>query len=163
MRAYLDNSVVSAIVKDDMPAESAALMQLLQASDAGKLEVVTSEVTRREIELLEGQHRRNVEVVYRLLKRVRFIEAQELVGSHSMGGTWGFLAWGQIENEPVWAALLQMGLDRTDAHHLMVAIRSECEVFLTCDERTILNRRGQIEAQFPIRVMRPSDLVREFS
>ncbi len=161
MKAYLDTSVVSAIGKDDMPAESAALMQLLEASDAGKLKLMTSEVTRREIELLEGQHRRNVEVVYRLLKKVRFIEAQELVGFRSQWRPQGGFAWPLIDDEPVWAKLLQMGLDRTDAHHLMVAIRAGCEVFLTCDE-DFLRRRAEIEREFHIRVKKPSELAREF-
>jgi len=161
MKAYLDNSVVSAIAKDDMPAESGALMELLEASDAGKLELVTSEVTRKEIEQLEGQHRRNVEVVYRLLKKVRFIEAQELLGFHSQWGPHGGFAWPLIEDEPVWAKLLQMGLDRTDAHHLMLAIHAGCHVFLTCDE-DFLSRRAEMEREFGIRVMRPSELVREF-
>jgi hypothetical protein len=39
---------------------------------------------------------------------------------------------------------------------------SECAVFVTCDEATILRYRAQVEAEFPIRlVLQPSELVRE--
>jgi hypothetical protein len=38
---------------------------------------------------------------------------------------------------------------------------SECAVFVTCDEATILRYRAQVEAEFPIRLVLPSELVRE--
>jgi hypothetical protein len=65
-----------------------------------------------------------------------------------------------MEDDRISATLRGIGLDRTDAHHLMVAIRAECDVFLTLDKRTILNRRTEVEAQFPIRLMDPEDFAR---
>jgi len=38
------------------------------------------------------------------------------------------------------------------------AIRDKCDVFLTCDEATILNRAGNRVAFAPIQLMKPSDL-----
>ena len=44
MKAYLDNNIISAIDKNDMPTESDALEKLLLLSDTGEIELVTSEV-----------------------------------------------------------------------------------------------------------------------
>jgi hypothetical protein len=60
-----------------------------------------------------------------------------------------------MEDDHISATLRGIGLDRTDAHHLMVAVRAECDVFLTLDKRTILNRRTEVEVQFPVRLMDP--------
>ena len=49
VKAYLDSNVVSAIAKDDTPAESEALDRLLAASDVGAIDLVTSELTFDEI------------------------------------------------------------------------------------------------------------------
>jgi hypothetical protein len=54
VKAYLDNNIVSAIAKDDLPAESEALDRLLKAMDEGKVQLVTSELTLQEIEKYQG-------------------------------------------------------------------------------------------------------------
>ena len=60
--------------------------------------------------------------------------------------------------------LRQIGLDRTDAHHLMLAIRAECDIFLTCDKKTILNQRCEIESKFPsIKPKTPLELVAQIT
>jgi predicted nucleic acid-binding protein len=61
--------------------------------------------------------------------------------------------------------LRDIGLDEKDAHHVMLAIESQCDWFVTCDEATILNRnagavKAAIETEFPpIKLMLPSALV----
>lgn len=57
MKAYLDNNVVSAIAKDDTPAESGALDRLLVAHEQGNVELVTSELTLDEIKAYRGPRR----------------------------------------------------------------------------------------------------------
>jgi len=39
----------------------------------------------------------------------------------------------------------------------MLAIKRECAAFVTCDEGSTLKSRGQIEAEFPIRLMLSSE------
>jgi len=53
-----------------------------------------------------------------------------------------------------------MKLDRTDAHHLMLAIRAGCDRFITYDNG-ILSRSSEIERAFSIKVVRPSELLAE--
>ena len=63
-----------------------------------------------------------------------------------------------VSDHPISKKLWKTGLDRKDAHHLMLVIVSACDVFLTCDHG-ILNRASEIEAEFTIRVMKPSEFV----
>jgi hypothetical protein len=41
----------------------------------------------------------------------------------------------------------------------MLAIKRECAAFVTCHEATILKYRAQVEAEFPIRLMLPSEFI----
>ena len=80
MKAYLDNNVVSAIANDDTPTESEALGRLLEAYEQGKVELVTSELTLKEIEDYQDQLLRpEVERVFRLLGKVPIIRWDELL------------------------------------------------------------------------------------
>ena len=157
MKAYLDTDIVSAIAKDDYPKESAALDLLLASAEAGKVAIVASELTRKEIERYQGQQSKSIQRVYSLLGKVTFVEDHTVLGFHTdpyFGDSSPL-----VEDDRISSTLRQMGLERTDAHHLMLAIRANCEVFLTCDEKTILSKRAPIEARFPIKLMKPSELV----
>ena len=57
MKAYLDNNVVSSIVKDDNKSQSSALTRLLEAGEQQTIELVTSEVTLEEIKRTPEQFR----------------------------------------------------------------------------------------------------------
>jgi hypothetical protein len=63
MKIYLDNSVVSAIGRDDTPTESDSILTLLKSSDTGTVELCTSEITAREIEKYKSDQKRFVETV----------------------------------------------------------------------------------------------------
>jgi len=155
MKVYLDTNVVSAIAREDFPEdEMRALKQLLELSNTGNLELRTSEVARREIESYKGEDKRTVEIVYLLLQKVPIIEDHKVLGYHS--------TYPLVEDHPISAALRQMRLERADAHHLMVAIRAQCEVFLTRDEG-ILRRHAEIKARFRIRPLTPATLARTLS
>jgi hypothetical protein len=78
MKAYLDNNVVSSIVRDDAPAESTAIDRLLLAYDQGRIELVTSELTMKEIEGCPQQYRPPLERVFRLLRKVPIVRWDEL-------------------------------------------------------------------------------------
>ena len=76
--------------------------------------------------------------------------------------TMGFITHPLIEDDAIARSLREIGLDRLDAHHVMLAIRRECAVFTTCDEKSILKYRTQVEAAFPIRLMLPSEFIQRF-
>jgi hypothetical protein len=102
----------------------------------------------------------NLDVVVLLVKGVPFAEDHKLIGINSHWDRHGGFSSPVIQVDPISTALRIIGLDQMDAHHLMLAIRSQCDLFLTLDKRTILNRRTKIEEQFPIRLMDPEEFAR---
>ena len=158
MKAYLDNNVVSAIAKDDTPTESAALDRLLEAREAGKVELVTSELTLDEIKRYSGPARRPVERIFRLLEKVPVVRWDELVGIHSYGDSWTWINSPVIQNNPLYDSLLQIGVESIDAQHVFVSAKQACAVFLTCDGG-MLARADGIQELCGVAVQRPSVLV----
>jgi predicted nucleic acid-binding protein len=66
-----------------------------------------------------------------------------------------------VPNSMVFDRLKEIGLKTSDAKILTVAIHNNCDVFLTRDFRTILRLRKEIEASFPIKLRKPSELLEE--
>ena len=151
MNAYLDTDIVSAIVKDNNPDESAAIDRALRAFNDDDLSLVTSDVTRKEIDHYKGSSKVGVERSFRLLRRVPYVDTHTLLGIHNPGDsrTW--------TNSPAVRRLRDLGIGPTDALHLMVAIKAQCDIFLTCD-RAVLHRSREIQADFKIEPMKPSAL-----
>src|SRR5437773_1022035 len=90
MKAYLDTNVVSAIARDDIPQESGALEKLLRASEQNSVELLTSRITEEEIARYSGAGRRVLDRIYRLMRKVAYVETSTLLGIHSYGDryTW---------------------------------------------------------------------------
>jgi predicted nucleic acid-binding protein len=163
MKAYLDNDIVSAIAKSDFPpAEMTILRKLLTLSDAHRLELVTSSVTGQEIARYKGPQKSGLEQVYASLAKVSLIDDHNVLGFQSSWNRFGGESYPLVEDDATSSALRNMRLDRTDAHHLMVAIRAECPHFITYDKK-ILNRSSEIQNAFSIKVMRPSELLAELN
>jgi len=156
--AYLDNNIVSAIAKNDERAESDALDRLLEAKDEGKVRLVTSELTLREIKGYQGRMRPQLVRTFRLLEKVEIVRWDKLVGMHSYGDHRTWITTPLIDNEPDYSALLALGLKTVDAQHVFVAAKQACDAFLTCDGG-ILHRAGDIEKQFGVLVQEPSVFV----
>jgi predicted nucleic acid-binding protein len=159
VKAYLDNNVVSAIVKDDILSQSDALSRLLEAGDQGKVQLVTSEITLEEIKRVPSKHRRPLERTFRLLEKIPVVRFEELIFITNDGNGNN---WPMIQNDPLYENLLSLGLESTDSKHLLVATKQSCEVFLTCDNtpRTgILRRAGQIKTLCGVVVQRPTEFV----
>ena len=158
MKAYLDNNIVSAIAKDDTAAESDALDRLLVAQDAGKVELVTSELTLDEIKRYSGPARRQVERTFRLLEKVPIVRWDELLGIHSYGDSGTWINSPLISNNPLYESLLRLGMTTIDAQHVFVSAKQACIAFLTCDGG-VLSRADGIRELCGVAVQRPSLLV----
>jgi hypothetical protein len=102
--------------------------------------------------------RRLVERSYRLLARAQIIRWYELAGMHSYGDRHGWISTPIIQNDPVYAALLALGLEVVDAQHVFAAVKQKCNVFLTCD-RDIRDCAAAIKDRFELIVQKPSDFV----
>jgi hypothetical protein len=157
VKPYLDTNLVSAIVRQDHPLEAEALAEIVRRGAAGELNLVTSKVTGEEIDRCTGPHAPAIQSLYDSMKKLPYVEYEIHVGFDSywddeMGG------WSNplYDVDPSWSSLRAAGLDETDAHHIMLALKGSCHCFLTCDVRTILKRRKTIEAEHNIRLLKPS-------
>lgn len=171
MKVYLDNDVVSdqgrklspgefAALNKPLKVELAALNKLLEIEKTGKIVLVTSEVTRREIERA-GSSKSKIVRVYELLSKVLLVEAHNHAGEASYWDEHGGWSNPIFQDDSLWLRLLELGLHDIDAHHLTVAIYAGCDIFLTRDRKTILNRKSEVEAEFPIRLRCPSEFLAE--
>ncbi len=67
-------------------AESDAIDRLLAAQDAGRIDLVTSELTLEEIKRYPGPARKGVERTFRLLEKVAVVRCDELLARISHDG-----------------------------------------------------------------------------
>ena len=165
-RIYIDNDVVSGFRRRDLkPEELSAIDTLTALAVTGSISLFVSAVHDREAAPLPEQYRQEQQKILATFPAVEFAEDHRLLGFNMVysgpGGTGGFITHPLIEDDTVARRLREIGLDRPDAHHVMLAIRRQCAVFVTCDERTILNHRGAVEVVFPIHLMLPSELLRD--
>jgi predicted nucleic acid-binding protein len=160
MKVYLDNTVVSAIAKDDTPTESDALDRLLAAYYQGKVDLVTSELTSQEIARYAGPKRTRLEQTFQRLQLVPVVQWDELLGIHVYADQWTCINSPMIERNPLYDSLLSLKLDRKqiDAQHVFVAAKQGCDFFLTSDGR-VLKRAGAVRQLCGVTVWKPSDFV----
>jgi predicted nucleic acid-binding protein len=153
---YLDNSVVSARGKSEASADLIAVEAIYKRHEQQQLQLVTSDMTHREISQLRGSNRAPVEAVYALLEKVPFVEASNLVGISSWWGQYG--GWNSpiFQEEPLLRRIKAIGLDQSDAQHVMIAAHNKCSVFLTFDVRTILRFTSELEKALPLRFRSPT-------
>jgi len=123
-----------------------------------------TEVTKEEIDRYEGEAKPTVEAIYLLMKKANYVKRQELLLAMNVyispRPDMSYIYYPPLmADEPLWKELMSLGLDHLDAHHLMIAVRAGCKIFLTNDGDFLDRHRGSIEAQYNIRVRRPSEFV----
>jgi predicted nucleic acid-binding protein len=149
MKPYLDNDMVSAVAKSDFPpAEMKILEQLVALFEAQKLELTTSKVTALEIARYEGPKKGAIERVYASLAKVPFVADHKVLGFQSSWNRFGGESYPLVEDDAISSTLRNMRLDRTDAHHLMVAIRAGRDRFITYDKKNLKSEFRNRECVF---------------
>ena len=113
-QAYIDNDIVSAIAKDDTPAESDAIDQLVEAHEKGLISLITSELTLEEIKSYHGPGRKRVERTFRLLEKIPVARWDKLYGMHSYGDARTWITSPLIQNDALYDQLLGSGLKAVD-------------------------------------------------
>jgi hypothetical protein len=161
--AYIDQDVLSALVKRDMPKEEddSALELLRRLSQEGRILLFVSDVHGREIHPFTFRRKEEVEQLYASSPKAPFVDDHTVLGGAAVGDQYGGSVWYPlVADHPTSRKLREMGLDRTDAHHLVIAIQHGFKIFLTFDGK-IRHHRVAIEKAFQIRVLTPTELVRE--
>jgi hypothetical protein len=66
-----------------------------------------------------------------------------------------------VQNESIRDELIARGLEQKDAEHITQAVCNDCDVFLTCDKKTIINpHREWLHQRFPnLKILLPSELL----
>ncbi len=167
MKAYLENSCVSAWAKEETANQFECVEQLLSLREEGKIDVVTSEVTREEIGKIDFDKvpekiRLRFQKVCALVKQMPYVEHQKLEGFNVLMTPNSFICSPRHEETTPFKKLFRViKLSENDARHVYQAIEEKCDVFVTVDRHSILNKKSMIEAEFSIRLMLPSELVKE--
>jgi hypothetical protein len=74
--AYLDTCIVSGLAKGDLAqADTEALLEVLQRHKHGAVSLVTSRVTKEEIDCIPKKYRLPHEVIYNLLADLPVVKA----------------------------------------------------------------------------------------
>jgi len=63
-----------------------------------------------------------------------------------------------FQDDPLYKALQELGLEVMDARHIFVAAKQGCDAFITCDGG-VLSRANKIRALCNLFVQRPTEFV----
>jgi hypothetical protein len=140
MRVYLDTCILS---EGALPSGRllAQMGSLVSAASYGGVEFVTSPYARLELQRIENEERRALALVLAgLLPRVmsHSFRTEPIPYFKYMGAF--APARRIIPTVPELLTRLSTVFDEQDAKHIYQATQAECDVFLTDDHRTILNR-----------------------
>jgi hypothetical protein len=130
-----------------------------------QLTMQTSSRTEAEVSKTENDEQRQALLVnYNEMERVAL--DQKALSFHTitdqLGGWTSYPLVGPIQDEALYRELLSAGFDDMDAQHIAQAVSNKCDVFLTRDKNTILNRHAWLEQRLPeIHFRLPSELAAE--
>ena len=94
-KAYLETCIVSGLAKGDLAAaELLALLRILQAGKAGRVELITSDVVNAEIDRIPAHYRTPHAAIYNLLTDVptapTHLTASRLLGGSLLQSPWEY-------------------------------------------------------------------------
>jgi predicted nucleic acid-binding protein len=170
MKVYLDNVIVSGMVRGDLrpPEEMTAVHILATADEKGQIEIYTSRWSWAE------QDRTGDDSVRVKLKESRG-KIEIVAEDHRVLGFWnqddprfGTFSTNpmvtEIVDERLFSDLKKVGMSDGDARHLMYAIHNKCDRFVTLDTGDLLPQRSDIA---PLcrgtEIVKPSELAAELS
>ncbi len=163
---YLDNNIVSAISRRDLPeTELHAIDQLLDMKRSGTLVLISSRQSFREMERAPSKYQADLKEGFSDL--IVTEDDHRVLGFHTQidpfGGCISNPLVADIVDEVLYLDLRTLGLDEDDAKHLMYAVHNGYQQFLTCDNG-ILRRRTELEKLCgSIHIQKPSELVAALS
>ncbi len=166
MKIYCDTSTLPHNIRhadEKSQGELAALKQL-----AEKYSMFGSRVVLRELISTTEQTQRDYLIVdYQALEPIP--KDEKLLGFYTQTDQYGGCITNpmisDVQDERLREELTQHGLKLRDAEHITQAVCNGCDVFLTRDERTIINpHRAWLETRFPtLKVRLPSELLVELA
>lgn len=139
---YVDTCVLSDTTDSRDVINEATIDAIDLICDNANIDLVTSKKTLEEfLNTVNKKRRVGLKLLYRLISKV---PSEKLITyKPAMFGTFSFgraVLGGHVSRtNPLYANLKQI-FDKADAEHIFQAVKSNCQYFLTVDERTILKR-----------------------
>lgn len=167
MKAYLENSCVSAWANEETENQFECVEQLLRLWEERKIDLVTSKVTHEEIGKIDFDKvperiKLRFENVPARMKQMPYVEHQKLDGFNEFRTPNSFICSPRHEETTLFKKLFRViKLSENDARHVYQAIEEKCDVFVTVDRHSILNKKSMIEAESSIRLMLPCEVVKK--
>lgn len=151
-KAYLDTCIVSGLAKGDIAeAEVSALLRILDARTAGRVELLTSAVVNAEISRIPAPHRTAHAAIYKLLADVptapTHLTNPRLVNANIFQSAW--------REDSLFTQLRNLLPDAGDAEHVFQAAKNNVEFLLTVDHRSFLKHENAIERLSGVRLTTP--------
>jgi len=135
---YLDTSIISRI--GDLRLKERTALALERIADDGRIQLVTSDKTLREI--LATSNPRQRSLLRFIVAAINKVPMRCLTHGIAIGTfTFGAGGFGIGLPDEVFAGLKEI-FDADDAEHIAQAVHNRCDFFLTLDESTILSRVG---------------------
>jgi hypothetical protein len=168
LRIYEDNVIACGRIKRDLAdaAEMASLDVLDQIANTRQISMESSRWSQREIARTRNEAVRSQ--LTQGLVGTKFATHDHIVlgfdnqQTDPFGGYISNPLVTDIIDNNIYSTLTKIPLKDLDAKHLMVAICNGYDRFLTTDP-DFISSRSQIEAAFPIKVLKPSELVAELA
>ena len=149
--AYLDTCIVSGLAKDDLaPADASALLRILEARKAGRVELVTSDVAKAEITRIPEVDRKRHTVIYNLLGDVPAVATHRTDSGLMLMGVGG----GRRE-DPLFTELKKLLPDAGDAEHAFQAAKNSVAFLITVDRRSFLNHSAAVAKLCGVQLITP--------
>jgi hypothetical protein len=166
MRIYNDTNLIGENAEQE-PDEYLALNQLRELTDSDGSKLIIETISNRTLNELEKtkdalQRRRLQKATDELPKETH---DRTVLGFQTLSDRYGTSFSGpliaDVPNQEIYEKLMALPLkDAMDARHLT---HNKYDVFLTRDRKTILKKRKEIEALFPVtKLMKPSELLSHF-
>jgi hypothetical protein len=125
--------------------ELLALQQLLTLKSSGKIEMFRSNVMLREVEKTQdaaqlGKLMQDYELLQQIPRDEKYYGTSlDITDPH--GGSIQNPLVSDVQDDSLCAELVARKLERIDAQHITQAFCSSCDIFLTRDDKTIINPR----------------------
>lgn len=150
-RAYLDTCIVSGLAKDDLvPADASALLRILEARKAGRVELVTSDVANAEIKRIPEAYRTRHAVIYNLLADVPTVATHRTDSGLTLMGVGG----GRREDR-LFTELKSLLPDVGDAEHVFQAAKNNVAFLITVDRRSFLSHSAAVARLCGVQLITP--------
>jgi len=154
-KAYLDTCIISNLAKGDLSSkEQSVLVELLKLHKNDELHLVTSEITKSEIDKIPQEYKVNHEIIYLLLQDVPVKETKIIQDVIDIG----IIPFPREDN--IYTRLKNILPDDNDRIHVYTAIKNGCYYFITTDRRTILKHNKKLFLEFDeFMVLSPSEIM----